>query len=82
MWHLRIAGPVLLCLYLNLMCIDKIYDTGNIHDSIIPVLYQSTVTVTCIHKVRLYYSITYNAIPKVSTRINKGLREPLISLMS
>ncbi len=33
----------------------------------IPVLYQSTVI--CIHKlkVRLYYSTTYNAIPKVST---------------
>ncbi len=29
----------------------KIHDTGNILDSIIPVLYQSTVT--CIHKVRL-----------------------------
>ena len=35
----------------------KIYDTGNIHDSIIPVLYQST----------------YNAIPKVSTHPGVGL---------
>ena len=50
----------------------KIYDTGNMHDSIIPVLYQSTVT--CIHKVsRLYYSTTYNAIPKVSTHPGVGL---------
>jgi hypothetical protein len=47
----------------------KIYDTGNIHDSVIPALYQSTVT--CIHKVRLYYSTTYNAIPKVSTRAGR-----------
>ncbi len=45
----------------------KIYDTGNILNSIILVLYQSTVT--CIHKFRLYYSTTHNAIPKVSTII-------------
>ena len=44
----------------------KIYDTGNILNIIIPVLYQSTVT--CIHRFRLYYSTTYNAIPKVSTK--------------
>ncbi len=45
----------------------KTSDTGNILNSIIPVLYQSTVT--CIHKFRLYYSTSYNAtsIPKVST---------------
>ncbi len=42
-----------------------IYNTGNILNSIIPVLYQSTVT--CMHKFRLYYSTAYNAIPKVST---------------
>ena len=43
----------------------KIYNTGNILNSIIPVLYQSTVTY--MHSFRLYYSTTYNAIPKVST---------------
>jgi hypothetical protein len=48
----------------------KTYDTGNILNSIIPVLYQSTVT--CIHKFRLYHSTTSNAIPKVSTRV-RGL---------
>ena len=49
----------------------KIYDAGNILDSIIPVLYQSTVT--CIHKFRLYYSTTHNAIPKVLTHPGVGL---------
>ncbi len=44
------------------------YNTGNILNSIsiIPVLYQSTVTCMHKHKFRLYYSTTYNAIPKVS----------------
>ncbi len=50
----------------------KIYNTGNnILNSIIPVLYQSAVT--CMHKFRLYYSTTYNAIPKVSTHPGVGL---------
>jgi hypothetical protein len=44
------------------------YDTGNIL-SIILVLYQSTVT--CIHKFRLYYSTTYNAI-----RYTQGINTP------
>jgi hypothetical protein len=50
-----------------------IYDTDNILNSIIPVLYQSTVT--CIHRFILYYSTTYNAIPipKVSTHPGVGL---------
>ncbi len=49
----------------------KIYDTGNILNSIIPILYHSTVTY--IHKFRLYYSTTYNTIPKVSTHPGVGL---------
>ncbi len=47
------------------------YNTGNILNSTIPVLYQSTVT--CMHKFRLYYSTTYNTIPKVSSHPGVGL---------
>ena len=49
----------------------KIYDTGNILNSIIPVLYQSTVTY--MHSFRLYYSTTYNAIPKVSKALKRHM---------
>ncbi len=44
--------------------LDPRNNTGNINNSIIPVLYQSTVSLTYMHNFRLYYSTTttYNAM--------------------